>query len=340
MVKEWNLLRAVACMFIVLLHSTTNTGSAIGYPSIENYHLYRLLLCFATPTFIVLSEIIIANKYKNNLPSGFFKKRIKFIIAPFISFAIIDAFVVNYLSASEVNINNKIISNLLGNFEGYFILIIFQFYILHYLIIRFKISVEKLLPISIIIMILHLYILYSDIPFVNEYRSELKLPFTAWFGYFTVAFLIGKQYEKISYYLKEYKWLTLIFVFFSVYLVYMTYTAGNTQISSRRIDLFPLSISITFAVIAWGQILPNFKIINLISNYSLGIYLIHWQIQKFIAPYTANFLHSTSTRVIGLFIISMAISIIIIKIISLIPFGTYIVGNTKRKYSNRNIKEI
>lgn len=332
MIKEWNLLRTVACLSIVLLHSTTHIGRAIGYPQIENYHIYRLILCFATPTFIVLSEIILANKYNNKLPANFFKRRLKLIFGPFITFAIVDALVTNYLSTNGINLNENIFNNLLGMYEGYFILVIFQFYILHYLIIRFKISVERLLPISIVVMIIHLYLLKSGIPFFYEHRATLKLIFTAWFGYFTVAFLIGKHYQAISQFLKSYKWLTIILVFFSIYLIFMSYNAGNTNIDSRRIDIFPLSIVISLAVLAWGQIIPNLKIINLISNYSLGIYLLHWQVQRIISPYIANLFNSTSTRVLGLFIISLTISIIIIKLISLLPFGKFLVGNTKRGY--------
>ena len=78
-VKEWNLLRVVACLSIVLLHCTTQIGKNVGYPDIENYHFYRMLLCYATPTFIVLSEIILANRYPSILPQNFWMKRIKYI---------------------------------------------------------------------------------------------------------------------------------------------------------------------------------------------------------------------------------------------------------------------
>lgn len=335
MVKEWNLLRTIACLSVVFLHSTTLIGREVGYPSMDSYHILRILLCFATPTFIVLSEIILSNKYKNNLPNNFFKRRVKLILGPFIIFAIVDALVVNYLSSNGIIVGKKIINNFLGSYEGYFILIIFQFYILHYLIIRFRISVKKILPISVVIMITHLYMLNNNISFINEYKSYFNLFFTAWFGYFTVAFLIGKYYEYISRFLKSYRWITLILVFFSTYLIFMSFNAGVAEIDSKRIDIFPLSISISLAILAWGQSIPNFKVVNLISNYSLGIYLIHWQVQRLIAPYTANLFNSTASNVIGLFIFSLISSMIIIKIISLLPFGKFMVGNTKRVYKKQ-----
>lgn len=120
MVREWNLLRTIACLSVVFLHSSTQIGRSFGYPSIENMYFLRVLLTYATPTFIVLSEIILANRYKDKIPPNFFTKRIKLIILPFIAFAIIDALVVNYMSESGINILAKIQSNLMGNFIGYF----------------------------------------------------------------------------------------------------------------------------------------------------------------------------------------------------------------------------
>ena len=338
MVKEWNLLRTIACLTVVLLHSSTLIGREIGYPQLDSYHIFRIILCFATPTFIVLSEIILSNKYQSNIPNNFFKRRVKLIFGPFITFAIVDALVVNYLSTNGINIGEKVFNNFLGRYEGYFILIIFQFYILHYLIIRFKISVKKILPISIIIMVIHLSVLNSNISFINEYKQYFNLLFTAWFGYFTVAFLIGKYYESIARFLKSYRWVTLLLVCFAIYLISMSFNAGIAAVDSKRIDIFPLSIAISLAIIAWGQSIPNFKIIDLISNYSLGIYLIHWQVQTLVAPYIASVFNSTAFGIIGLFLISLILSMSIIKIISLLPFGKYMVGNTKRKYKKTQAK--
>ncbi len=336
MIKEWNLLRTLACLSIVLLHSTTQIGRAIGYNFLENYHLIRIILASATPTFIVLSEIILANKYKYSIPQKFFSKRFKLIILPFISFAIIDALVVNYLASNGIDIYQKILNNLLGHYVGYFILIIFQFYILHYIILKYNISVKKILPVSILIMVAHLLLINTNLDIVNDYKSYLKLPFTAWFGYFTVAFLIGNNYEIVAKFLKTYRWIFTIIAIFTIYFIYLSFQSGNTQIDSRRIDIFPLTIAISLMVIAWGQIIPNFKIVNIISNYSLGIYLVHWQVQRFITPYVVNYTNSPHLSVFFLFILSVLLSITIIKAISLLPIGKYIVGNTKRSYKKKN----
>ncbi|MGE6257310.1 acyltransferase family protein [Heyndrickxia sporothermodurans] len=339
MIKEWNLLRTLACLSVVFLHSTTQTIRAVGSPDIILYDFFRMALCYATPTFVVLSEIILANKYPDRLPNKFWSKRLKWILSPFIIFAIIDAFISKDLNPN-VMLFQKIINNIFtGTFVGYFVLVIFQFYILHYIVTKFNISMKFLIPISIFIMSLQLDILESDVAFIQENRIHFKIPFTAWFAYFTIAFYIGKNYKNISKILLKYKIHTLVAVFVSLGILYISYLSGNNTIGSHRFDLLPLVLSISAAVIAWGQVLPNFKIINYISNYSFGIYLIHWQIQRYLAPYTAEYFNHTSTRVISLFLLSVILAMAIIKIISLFPFGSYIVGNVKRKYSKK-VKEL
>lgn len=190
-------------------------------------------------------------------------------------------------------------------------------------------------------MVGHLLLLDSNIPFVLEYKSYLKLPFTAWFGYFTIAFLIGKNYTSIANFLKKYRWMTLIVLLYTLFFIYVSFESGNTRVDSRRIDIFPLSLAISMAVLAWGQVLPNFKLVNLISNYSLGIYLVHWQVQRIITPYIIDYLNGASPtlQIALLFTASVIISMIIIKLISLLPFGKYIIGNIKRKPKKNALKE-
>ena len=330
MIKEWNLLRVISCLSIVFLHCTTQIGKSIGYPDIENYHFYRMLLCYATPTFIVLSEIILANRYPHALPQNFWAKRIRYIFIPYLAFAIIDAFVTLYLSPN-INLTQKIIDNaVFGRFEGYFILIIFQFYFLHYLVTKFKLSMTWMIPLSMYLMVFYLDILKLMPDLKSQYGMSVYIPFLAWFAYFTIAYAIGKNYKTVSSLLAEYRWLTVLLFAVSIVVMYISYEAGNISVSSKRYDLLLFVIATSAMILAWGQIIPNYRIINIISNYSFGIYLLHWQVQRLIAPYFAGFFDHTSTRVGALFVSSLLISMVIIKIISLMPFGSYIIGQVKK----------
>ncbi|MET1176404.1 acyltransferase, partial [Paenibacillus amylolyticus] len=70
----------------------------------------------------------------------FLKKRGKVIFVPFLFIAALDAILMKSVAeegAGFVSVIGKFLENVfLGNFIGYFILVIFQFYILHMLLHR------------------------------------------------------------------------------------------------------------------------------------------------------------------------------------------------------------
>lgn len=331
MIKEWNLLRTLACLSIVFLHSTTQLSKVIEHPHIDLYYYGRILLCMATPAFIVLSIVILANRYPQRLPESFWGKRGSFIFIPFLFFAIVDAFVTHYLN-NNVVIEEKIVENILtGNFVGWFILVIFQFYALQFLVTKFKLSMKWLLPLSLILMFSYLFAINEGLIKLDNYSHVLRIPFIAWFGYFTVAYLIGKYYKTLSKTLLKYRWLTLVLFILSAAFLYYSYSSGLvTGTHSRRMDLFPVVISFCLAIFAWGQKIPESKLVNLISNYSFGIYLLHWQCQRLLAPYFNGLFSSYFASVLLLFAVSLGASIFTIKLISYLPFGAFIVGKIRR----------
>ncbi|WP_071460850.1 acyltransferase family protein [Bacillus massilinigeriensis] len=330
MIKEWNLLRAIACSSVLLLHALTQTSRIVGHPQLDVYHFSRIILSFATPTFIILSIIILANRYSTGLPENFWAGRIKYIYLPFVFFGIIDALVRKYFNVNLI-IDHKILDNILtGKYEGWFVLVIFQFYFLFYLVIRFKPSMKWLFPVSLLIMGWYLYKIRGEFPSLNGLDYLLKISFLAWFGYFTAAFLIGKHYSYLAEKLFKYRWATILLAAGAIGMMYISYRYGYVEISSRRIDLFPLVIALSALILAWGQRLPQSRIVNVISNYSFGIYLLHWQVQRFLSPYTAEFTSSYLIQVGVLFVSSLLISILIIKIVSLLPFGAYLVGRVRK----------
>ncbi|MCM3705708.1 acyltransferase family protein [Cytobacillus firmus] len=331
MIKEWNLLRFVACLSIVLLHSTTQSARELGYPGTEIYQFFRIFLCYATPAFIVLSVIILANRYPDKLPEKFWMNRMKWIYVPFLIFAILDAIIGKYFNPNLM-VGQKILDNMItGKFVGWFILVIFQFYFLHYLVVRYKWSLKWLFPISMIIMFAYSFYALENPVSLEGYSHLLKLPFLGWFGYFTIAFIIGKHYKKISLFLYKYRWRTLLALGISILYLYGSFESGNVAVNSRRLDLYPLVISVSSVIIAWGQKIPKLNFIDLVSSYSFGIYLVHWQVLRFLAPYTAEYFTNPLGHVLSLFGLTLLISMMIIKLITLVPYGDFIIGKVKKK---------
>lgn len=207
-------MRSVACLSILLLHSL-----ARAYAD-ENHivNLVRLLLTFGTPTFIFISEFILARSYPQELPSNFWSKRLKFIMVPYILFGTFYAFLKSFEQTGELGNNFMGAFGhflwrhlLLGDYHGYFILVIFQFYLLHYF---FHNYLKRWKPSYVMATALLINLLYLGFfNFVKPYPTEIGIyiwekfywiPFFGWLFYFTLAYYCGRNFTLFINHLNKY----------------------------------------------------------------------------------------------------------------------------------------
>lgn len=329
MVYEWNVLRVVACLCVVLLHATTNTEIINGYIENHYYQFFRLLLCFATPTFIMLAMIILANRYQTGLSNHFLISRLKFIYVPFLFISFVYAINMSlhndYMGFTEILYRNIVF----GDFVGWFVLTIMQLYILFFFLQKSRLSMLWLAPIMMATGLLFLTFTNLAFRIVLENEGFFRMFFLGWLPYFTIAYFIGFYYQTIAQYLVNYKYATIFFVIISVVIVYINFMFVDDAIHSRRMDMILLVLAMTLFLLAFGQTLPRFTIVNLLSRYSFGIFLIHWLVQEYIAPYTA-LLPTTFLQVLALFSFSLISCIAIIKMISFLPFSEYLIGKAHK----------
>ncbi|CAM5618308.1 Acyltransferase 3 domain-containing protein OS=Lysinibacillus sphaericus OX=1421 GN=LS41612_19805 PE=3 SV=1 [Lysinibacillus sphaericus] len=85
----------MACLSILLLHTSSWVILEVGVePEQQVYLFLRIALCYATPTFIVLSIIILSNRYRERLPIYFWSNVLQYILVPFLVWAFVDALLV------------------------------------------------------------------------------------------------------------------------------------------------------------------------------------------------------------------------------------------------------
>ena len=81
-IDEIFLMRSIACLSIVFLHGIARSfleeNGIVGSIS--------LLLTFGTPTFVFISEFILARSYPEQLPTNFWGKRVKYVLFPYLLF--------------------------------------------------------------------------------------------------------------------------------------------------------------------------------------------------------------------------------------------------------------
>ena len=332
MVREWDWLRVIACLSIVSLH--TSTWIVLRRPfygDSELLHFIRILLCYATPTFILLSIVIMANRYPNALPKYFWKKRVSFLILPFIAWSIVSAMIVEHLFQNDL-LRETIVRNIfLGEYVGWFVLVIVQMYILYALILHFKWKEEVWLTLAILLFFIHHAVTQLPVLWIEENIALFRLSITGWLGYFAIAYLIGKHYERVAATLYRYRYWTFLALGLSVLYVYLHYVLGETEIHSRRLDLIPLVFSATAVILAWTQRLPHFTLIQVLSRYSFIIYLMHWEVLRMTS---GIFIRQDWTLKLTwplIVIWTVSFCIVVAKLISLLPFGEYVVGKVTRR---------
>lgn len=338
--NEIFMLRAVACLSIVLLHSLAIAQSGIS--NLSDYldavvNSVRVLLTFGTPTFVFISMLLISYSYPNGLPTTFLGRRAKLILLPYLSMAVFYALfsgLVSELPIKEILVNASL--NILGGYHGYFVLIIFQFYLLCYF---FNNYLSKKNPLTIILISLVINLIYLaifnfssspiDNSLVNYFWARGHwIPFVGWVFYFTVAYYCGKNYSEFLFLLNKNKNLILA----------STVSIGALTVILANLEIIPLSsksimmIFFTTSMIATLYYMAT-KVKDIpyllmkISEYSFSIYLLH----MFFLSIVSKALQVLGIdlgifNVVFLFAGSIIGSMLMTYIVNRFKFGKYLVG--------------
>ncbi|SPT99941.1 acyltransferase [Lysinibacillus capsici] len=355
-VKEIYLLRYVACLGIVLMHSVT---LALNMYDIEEGPLFviltsiQLIFMFGTPLFIFISEFVIAYSYSDRLPKKFYVKRYKYMLTPFLFIGLLDA-VLKSIESPSIEFAKKLLLNYLeGDFHGYFIVIIFQFYIIHPFFVKFIASRYPAYKVIMTAFIINFgYLAFFNFLDPFKYFPDLaytslqwdffnKMPFPAWIAYFAVAYYCGKNYDKFLSWLQRFRFLLLAVLLITVSLLLTTQLSGIiTEVHSKRIDVILYTFSVAFLlffIASNRRKMPEFIIF--ISRYSFGIYLLHPLVNSLLKIFLTNFIETLSVfSVIAIsFIVSLSCSICITYIMSKWKLGAFLIGqlNTNGDSSNK-----
>lgn len=334
-IKEIFFIRCISCLSVVLIH-------AIAIQSMPNESSALVsLLMFSTPSFIFISEFLLAHSYPNGTPKGFLKKRVKFIFIPFVSMGVIDAFLMTITqnnAGGMLEFLKRMSANIfLGNYIGYFVLIIFQFYILHMLFHTFlsKASPKWVLPLSFFFTASYLYgirFFHLPVSLPNPTFTLEWIPFFGWLFYFCLAYYCGKNYKTFIAYLHKFRYWIYIFAAFSAFML-LSYTyLGYFEVSSKRPDILLYTTSIVFLFFHLFSKIKNVPgFVMKISTYSFSIYLLHGYFLG-IAHLTVVNLQETSWifALIVTFVIGVAASIFASWIINQFKYGYMFVGKINK----------
>ncbi|WP_193064918.1 acyltransferase family protein [Oceanobacillus oncorhynchi] len=342
---EIDYLRAIACLSVVMLHSIKfEIGFGLNGEGLETIDYILLvisgLLAFGTPMFIVISEILLSYSYPNKMPDDFYSKRTKYMLMPFIFMALFYAVLLRYDEPSMLI--PHFLNNLIGGYHGWFILVIFQFYLLHHLFTKYiyKYSATHVLVSSFIINGVYLTFFNFYEPSTNNvivmyiWDRGYWILFLGWIFYFVVAYYLGKNYKPIIAALQKYKLGVYLSVPLSIGIVLIFNNIyPDVSFGSKRFDLVFLTFSVIATVASLTKKVKELPpLIDLLSRYSFGIYLLHWFFmlvqQKLFSIIGVDFGYF---NILIYFALGLFGSITLVYIANKFSFGKYIVGNVRKK---------
>lgn len=305
-INHLDFFRAVSILAVVTIHSTSQPVSLFLKSSWQYnyYHFWNAASIFAVPSFLFLCSLVLFYNYSNNerLSSwiaGFYKKRLLYILLPYILWSFI-YFIFRNLSAPQ-----RIIGDLPLYFDRlltgtnhthlYYFTIIIQLYLLFPLLLwltRFIWIRRLMLPLGIVI---HIVFYYCNTNYWHINRTASLLP-TYWMQ-ITLGAWIGMYFDVIMNQLRRHKWLIGAIGVASA-LTYI-YGYGLNVGSYKRAyhffiyNLFTLSASVCLLLFShflfnWPHAEKIKKFISSVGFESFGIFLIHplvlalWR--KFVMP--------------------------------------------------------
>jgi membrane-bound acyltransferase YfiQ involved in biofilm formation len=356
--KELFLLRGIACLAVVVIHSISSVFANFGIRKAPeyleiNYVLFviQILLMFGTPMFVFISEFILANSYKNEIPKGFFAKRFKYIFIPYIVIGTLSSIII-ILPHGNLSFNLVLDTFykqfLLGYFHGYFVLIIFQFYFLHFIFNKYIVrNIKSKFVITISLLINFAYLWYFN--FIDPSPSfPFHLLFLAWIGYFSFAYYCGRNINKFHFLLHKHRKIILLSTAITSFIVLtLCYSGTLTYIQSKRIDILFYTIALAFSLYYVGMRLKTIPgSIVKISKYSFGIYLLHPFFLMIIEELISDSYSIISLVIYVIVAITVGVlgPIICIYFLNKLKWGPYIIGkigigiSTKKQSSSTATK--
>ncbi|RIN35045.1 adhesion protein [Staphylococcus succinus] len=326
-------MRTIACLSIVLIHSITTTFSKMDYVGHGTLiRIIQLLLMFSTPLFVFISEFLLAKSYHVKTKPGFFKNKLIYLGIPYILINLGISFF--YFKPKNFNEFVQYVGDTMfhGGAITYFIVIIFQFYILHFFFAKY---IVKWKPVPVIVGSILFTTLYwafrefvpqSHHPILGLFweREGWMLCF-GWISYFLLGFYTGVYYETFMRNIQKYTWHIILGTLVSMAILICNFVFGiSTWVESKRFDIpfyVTMVILLFFLFSSYVKYVPKF--ILFISNYSFCIYLIHYFFVHNLGLLRAD---SSLRNIAFNFIITITISICLAYLFNLFKFGKFIVG--------------
>lgn len=372
-IKELYYIRAIAAMGILLIHASggfaiySEFGSKAMYLGIFLNQFFR----FGSPIFMMVSGLVLFYNYRSMDEfdtKRFYTKKIKFILVPYVLWSTIYFLYKIYIYKMPM-IEQGVLGFARGILLGevfshlYFIFLIFQFYIILPLLIKYLTETMKEKPFIIfsLFFIFQGTVLTYGYYFKNPEATGIVKLFNlyywktlfSWCFYFMTGGLIGIHYDKVVDFID--KNINKIFVgYIIVTIFYIGQVYSNIWISCGR-DFYDKFGSVrpytmvyaifTMPVLIWltRKMVGKYKLLKDFGTYSFGVYFSHPLILEEIKRHLmGNFPnHVGFSRVSSLVLIcglGLVLTFIFVLLIGMLKNRWILIGKVP-KYEIRDLRK-
>ena len=333
---ELNFVRGIACLLVVMVHVTARHY----YLNDQYFNWFTFFLNqfsrFGTPLFAIIAGFLLFNQsFRGRFQiKRFIKSRFAKIFVPFLVWSFVYLYIKDYpfpwLKGGN-SFEEFLTLFFLGDaqYHLYFIILVIEFYLL-FLVLQFAKKEKTIIFLTVLSFFINYFFMRKPFDFghdlLNTFLQDRSSLFY-WIFYFMLGGLFAYYWNDITNWLKNNINLNiclgLIVIVFSVY-EYNTFVMySSTRISNLLFIpvIFMFLASTYFALENSDMIRKLF--VNL-GNLSMGIYLVHPLVILFLDGHIPIIFDRTRYVLVA-YIITVLLSILIVKIIQRLPFGSYIV---------------
>lgn len=304
-IKELYYIRAIAAMGILIIHATggfavhSEYGSKAMYLGIFLNQFFR----FGSPIFMMVSGLVLFYNYRSidEFDIGrFYKKKVKFILLPYTIWSTVYFLYTSYINRLPIS-GERLIGYgrglLLGeNFSHlYFIFLIFQFYIILPLLIKYlaKPMEEKPFRVFTFFLIFQGAILIYGYYFKNPHATGIVSIFNryywktlfSWSFYFMTGGLIGMHYHRfVDFVETNIKGIFIGYVISTIFYIgqvyYNVWSNGGRDYYGKFGSIRPHTMIyalFTMPILIWitRKMVGKYDGLKDFGTYSFGVYFSH-----------------------------------------------------------------
>lgn len=367
-IDELTYIRGIAALGILIIHATgafvvnSPFGSKAMYGGIFLNQFFR----FGSPIFMMISGLVIFYNYRSREEFDaprFFKKKIRFILLPYIIWTLVYFFYDVFYFDLEITTEmvRKLGKDIIlgeGYSHLYFIFLIFQFYILVPIFLRFlpenmekrplrTVGISFLL--QLLVMVYGYYFkLVRETGFIASFNSYYWKTVLAWHYYFILGGTIGVHYHRIMDFIEEnIGKLALAFILVTVLYVghpYLTVIREGSLNSygkfgsARPHTMIYATVTMPVLMYIGKSMLGGYDLVRKFGTYSFGVYFSHPlvlnEIKRLLFRHTNIFGYGRISSLVLVCILGVILTYLFVAIIAMLPIRKLLIGNIpKFKFS-------